>query len=379
MTDVPERPPRCGSTRILVYSAQMETIGGIESHVVEFCRQLAADGHHITLMSSRFALHPDAVQRLRRAGVRFVVNRGRWSSRSPFSKWVWTLLALFRLGNRRFDVVYTNGQGRNPATVQAWFRGRIRVVHHHHTSCDAGDIATWPRAYIDAMKRADALVVCAEFIRKRMQEAISRTDVAVVYCFSRDYERPKYLQESGGDRIVFGYFGRLIKEKGIDWILRLSADPRLSQIEWNIWGAEAAYRGRDFEPYTNVEYRGTFSTDEGLREAIDRLHCYCLFSSHPEGIPVSLIEIMAAGKPWIATAQGGIPELAHDPESCVVVSLDDYEGVVRNCLAMLERIRGSRIDGARQKAFYRDRFSKEALVPRWTGLLLPPGRVTPAR
>jgi glycosyltransferase involved in cell wall biosynthesis len=355
--------------RVLVYSAQMEAIGGIESHVVEFCVRLAHCGHRITLMSSRFELSADSIQLLHAAGIELFVNRRHWSSRTALRKWIWTLLTLLRLAGRNFDVVYTNGQGRNPAAVHAWFRGRVRLVHHHHTSCDRQDVATWPNDYVVAMQRADVLVVCAEFIRGRMQAATGRPDVSVVYCFSREAQRVPTAPPLEDQRVVFGYFGRLIREKGIDWILRLSSDPRLRAITWRIWGLEGAYRRDDFTPYTNVEYRGAFSTEEGLWGALDALHCFCLFSSHPEGVPVSLIEAMSAGKPWISTAQGGIPELAHDPGSCAIVSLDDYDGVVNACLAMSRRIQAAQFDREGQRAFYRSRFGKEALLPKWTTLL----------
>ena len=354
--------------RLLVYSAQMEPVGGIESHVVEFCLQLANAGYRITLMSSRFELNDDHRNCLERAGVELVVNDRHWTSSTPLRKSLWTLCALLRLLPRKFDVVYTNGQGRNPALVHAWFRRRLRLVHHHHTSCDSHDVATWPVAYVQAMRRADALVVCADYIRSRMQRAISRPDVEVVYCFSRQ-PATSLVRPPCDARIVFGYFGRLIPEKGIDWILRLSEDPRLSGITWRIWGNEGAYTAGDFAGRSNVQYLGPFSGHDGLWNAVQGLHCFCLFSRHPEGVPISLIEVMAAGKPWIATAQGGIPELAHDSDSCVIVSLDDYEEVVSACMAMCARIRAARVDAAKQHAFYRTRFASDALLPQWLRLL----------
>src|SRR5262249_18003358 len=147
------------SPALLVYSAQMETVGGIESHVLEFCERFAAKGWRVTLMSSRFAANPTAVRRLRDARVELILNASHRASRPPLRKWLWTLVALARLAGRRFDAVYVNGQGRNPATVHARYRGRARTVHHHHTSCDAADVASWPPSYREAMRRSDALVV----------------------------------------------------------------------------------------------------------------------------------------------------------------------------------------------------------------------------
>jgi glycosyltransferase involved in cell wall biosynthesis len=356
------------SPALLVYSAQMETVGGIESHVLEFCERFAAKGWRVTLMSSRFADNPRAVRRLRDARVELIVNTSSWTSATPLRKWLWTLVALARLGPRRFDAVYVNGQGRNPATVHARYRGRAHTVHHHHTSCDAADVASWPPSYRDALRRCNTLVVCADFIRERMRRASGRDDVDVAYCFSRRIDAPD--RRSGTSSVVFGYFGRLIAEKGIDWILRLSRDPRLADVEWLIWGAESqAYRARDFEGYSSVTYLGPFAGDEGLRAALQALDCYCLFSSHPEGLPVSLMEAMSAGRPWIATPQGGVPELAHDPASCVLVTLDDYEAVVAACGAMRDRLRAGAVDFARQRAFYTERLADEPLYQRWCDVL----------
>jgi glycosyltransferase involved in cell wall biosynthesis len=354
---------------ILVYSAQMEAVGGIESHVLQLCLRFAQAGRQVTLMSSRFESESGTEAMLRQAGVELIVNRGPWTTASPLRKWLWTLLALLRLRHRRFSVVYTNGQGRNPATLHAWFRGRSRLVHHHHTACDEVDVATWPPRYGTVMKGADALVVCADFIRQRMRKVLGRADVDVIYCFSNDPGEICAVERATGAPVVFGYYGRLIPEKGIDWIRRLSQDPRLEAITWKIWGPEAAYRAQDFAQLSNVTYCGAFSPESGSRSALSQMDCYCLFSTHPEGIPVSLLEVQAAGKPWIATRQGGIPELAHDPASCVLISLEDYDEVVAACLAMVDKIRAGGMATSRQRTFYQSRFGFDVLLGKWSELL----------
>jgi glycosyltransferase involved in cell wall biosynthesis len=356
-----------GVQSVLVYSAQMEPIGGIESHVRELCLRLAAVGKRVTLVCSRSRMEPGTRESLRRAGVALVLNETPWFSASPARKWLWTLGALARLQRQKFDVVYTNGQGRNPATVMRWFLGRTRVIHHHHMATDAEEIRHWSSAYRSSMLGADVLVVTANFIRRRMQAAIGRQDVEVAYCFSR--RLPAAARAPGsGSPLVFGYFGRLIEGKGIDWIQRLSRDPRLAGVRWKIWGTEAHYRASDFVAFDNIAYEGSFTDEAGLRAALDSLDCFVLLSA-TEGLPLSLMEVMGAGKPWIATAAGGIPELAHDLTSCVLVGLDDYERVVNACLAMEARIRAGQIDHAAQQAFYETRLGERALLNRWLALL----------
>lgn len=352
---------------VLVYSAQMEPIGGIESHVRELCLRLAGLGTRVTLLCSRSRMESATRDRLRRAGVALVLNDTEWFSATPARKWLWTLAALARMSGRKFDVVYTNGQGRNPATVVSWFLGRTRVIHHHHMATDADEIRHWSAAYRNSMRNADVLVVTADFIRRRMQAAIGRQDIEVAYCFSR--KLPSGARTPAPHQpVVFGYFGRLIEGKGIDWIQRLSVDPRLAGVRWKLWGTEVHYRAGDFAGFGNIDYEGSFADETGLRAALEALDCFVLLSA-TEGLPLSLMEVMGAGKPWIATAAGGIPELAHDPTSCVLVGLEDFEHVVNVCLAMEARIRAGQIDHAAQQAFYETRLGERALLSRWLGLL----------
>jgi len=352
---------------ILVYSAQMEPLGGIESHVMEFCLRMAGAGNAVTLVSSRYLLDAATDCRLRRSGLRVLANTSAVLMQSPLGKWLWTVWTLGRLWPGKFDVVYTNGQGRNVALVLRWFRGRVRRVHHHHTSCDATDIATWPPAYRRAMRSAEALVVCASYIRPRMAAALGIDHARVIYCFSRAFERARRVAVS--PTVCFGYFGRLIPEKGVAMIFRLSEDKRLADVQWKVWGSGAQFGPKEFARFPRVRYEGVFSDSAGLERALSAIDCYCLFSSHPEGLPISLMEVMSAGKPWISTPQGGIPEMAHDASLCMLVDLSNYEEIVAACLAMQQRIQGGLLKEDRQLAYYRENFAAQVLVGKWMGVL----------
>jgi glycosyltransferase involved in cell wall biosynthesis len=52
--------------------------------------------------------------------------------------------------------------------------------------------------------------------------------------------------------------------------------------------------------------------------------------------PIALLEAMALGKPVVATAVGGIPEMIVDGESGFVVAPDDTEGLAQRLLALVE-------------------------------------------
>jgi glycosyltransferase involved in cell wall biosynthesis len=89
---------------------------------------------------------------------------------------------------------------------------------------------------------------------------------------------------------------------------------------------------------------------------------YCL-PSRFEGMPVSLLEAMAVGLPSVATAVGGVPEVATDRDDALLVPPDDPDRLAEALIALLgdgER-RGRMGERARETA---GRHSIEAMVRR---------------
>jgi glycosyltransferase involved in cell wall biosynthesis len=77
----------------------------------------------------------------------------------------------------------------------------------------------------------------------------------------------------------------------------------------------------------------------GLRADVDRLLAAAdmvLLSSVSEGIPLSLIEGMAAGLPVLATSVGGIPEVVEDGRTGLLVPARDDEALARQILGLAE-------------------------------------------
>ena len=89
---------------------------------------------------------------------------------------------------------------------------------------------------------------------------------------------------------------------------------------------------------------------------------YCL-PSRFEGMPVSLLEAMAIGLPSVATAVGGVPEVATDGEDALVVPPEDPDALAAALIGLLgDEDRRRRVgDQARETA---GRHSIEAMVRR---------------
>ncbi len=115
--------------------------------------------------------------------------------------------------------------------------------------------------------------------------------------------------------------GRLVRQVPTAKLLLVGDGPKREVIETEIQAqhVEAA-----------VRLLGTREDVPELLWAAD----VCLLSSLSEGIPVTLIEAMAAQLPVVATRVGGVPEVVQDGQTGLLVSAGDDAGLA-DCLVRL--------------------------------------------
>jgi glycosyltransferase involved in cell wall biosynthesis len=82
-----------------------------------------------------------------------------------------------------------------------------------------------------------------------------------------------------------------------------------------------------------------------------------VLSSSYEGLPVSVLEAMAAGLPVVATAVGGVPEAVLDGRTGYVVPGNDVEGFTARVLRLLEDPSALRRFGDAGRTHYQANFT----------------------
>jgi len=97
--------------------------------------------------------------------------------------------------------------------------------------------------------------------------------------------------------------------------------------------------------------------------AFERASIYCL-PSYSEGLPVSVLEAMAAGLPVVSTAIAGTPEAVRDGESGFLITPGDRAALAERlcCLASDASLRASM--GQAGRALAEARFGSEAIAGR---------------
>jgi glycosyltransferase involved in cell wall biosynthesis len=97
------------------------------------------------------------------------------------------------------------------------------------------------------------------------------------------------------------------------------------------------------------------------QEELARASVFCL-PSHAEGLPMAMLEAMAAGKAIVVSGVGGIPDAVEDQENGLMVQPGDAQGLA----TALARILGDEQErqrlGARARKTIEERFESGVVV-----------------
>lgn len=95
-----------------------------------------------------------------------------------------------------------------------------------------------------------------------------------------------------------------------------------------------------------------------------------VLSSDFEGMPLAVLEYMAAGLPVVATDVGGVPEIVHDGETGFLVAPRDPPALAERIGRLLDDPALARAMGERGRHRQQEAFSREAMVGAVTALYL---------
>lgn len=355
----------------LFYAPQMAAYGGMERHICSLAAAAAAQGHSVRFITTSNSLGPELRKELEHPRVTFRELARSRGTAGALRKMAWLFNEVRRCRGQSWDVIYTNGQSALSRMVWRAAGPRTRVVHHHHTAADAGEQATWSRSFRKVLQRAPHLVGCSRATCAALNAALGRDDVYFLpYLTAQRIERSQINERPPGTPLRFGFCGRLIPEKGIGAILQLAQEPALADIEWQIHGSGDAYPAARFAGQARLVYHGAYHSADEHARALLTLDALVLFSTHNEGMPLTLIEGMSAGLPWIATDRGGTRELAISPADSVVVpapaSLPELRQRVRE---LADRILAGTTSRRRQRHHYDEHFAPSIVADLWLAYL----------
>jgi len=175
------------------------------------------------------------------------------------------------------------------------------------------------------------------------------------------------LRESYGvrpDTPTLGFIGDLAPQKGVDYLLRA-----VSGIEgrWHLFIVGDGGEKNKLEALCeSLSIRGktTFTGHrDDVEEILPEMDVF-VFPSLFEGMPNSVLEAMAAGRPVVASAVDGINEVVTSPDLGILVPAGDVQEIRRAIVGLLEDPPKQREMGKAARRHVAENFSVERMIDR---------------
>ncbi len=310
----------------VLYIVTRLNIGGPASHTVLLTRQMSRRGYDTMLVSGVCEAAEDDMTYLLEPGerVQWVPEMSRSVS---LLRNVQALMRLWRLiRSERPQVVHTH-------TAMAGCLGRIAarlagvpvVVHTFHGNSLREYFSPLASAAFLRIERllgkfTDAICVLSEQQLRELRDGfrvapgVQFRVVPLGLDLSQFATIPPPSLDSG--RLRVGWLGRLVPVKNVPLLLRIvEASLRATEnVEFHIAGD-----GPEQPSVLQMvqRFRGRVTWHGWQRDIAPMLRtCHVLLqTSHNEGTPVALIQGMAAARPFVSTAAGGVVDMVVGPAS----------------------------------------------------------------
>jgi glycosyltransferase involved in cell wall biosynthesis len=295
----------------------------------------------------------------------------------PFLRDSWTLARICA----RFDLVHCADVS---AAYHVGVAGRLaqRPVLCHVRNREAR-IARRSRVFIGA---ASHFAFVSKDTRERFPIQLPERRASVLYDGVEIGPPPRAAERQAAARAVRGEFGlppdaviaamfaRVNPQKDYQTLIRAAALLRDAhpQLRFLVVGDNAKVQtNREHFEQVRAKAQAAGVLDRfvfaGFRSDTERLMLaadICVLCTHFEGLPLVIIEAMAAGRPCVATAVDGVPETLTDGETGLLHAHEDAEGLAAALARLIEggELAARLAQNARAEAerrFSRQRFARD--------------------
>lgn len=285
--------------------------GGAEQVVAHLAAEQARQGHFVRVICLRdVGSNPVSTAALTSAGGEVA------SLLKPEGLHFDTLRKLIRyMKVNRLDVLHTHNHLVHHYGALAGVLTRTRTVSTLHGSSSLTLAPRWTQLlYRFSCRLSDAVVGVCDDVAETLQRHL-RLPPSLVHVVENGIDLSPFLsvrREAPSSGVVFGTMGRLEAIKDHSTLLQAFAavKSRHPRVQLRILGDGSLrqmleQQARELAMQDAVHFEG-FSRDTST--FLGKLDVYVI-SSKSEGLPLSLLEALAAGLPVAATAVGAIPDV----------------------------------------------------------------------
>ncbi len=356
----------CWSTRRILHVVNGEHYSGAERVQDLLAGRLPDFGYRAAFACVKPDRFPKMLQS-QQTPVYATPMRSKWDLRPARQ-----LVELVRKG--QFDLLHAHTPRTALVTAIAARIARVPWVYHVHSPATRDSTHGWQNrlnAVVEhaSLRGASALIAVSQSLGDRVRRWRRFRDRVFVVPNGVPCQRPRPRHIPGDGGWVLGTIALFRPRKGLEVLLE-----SLAILSWQ--GVSVRLRAvGDFETREYREQILAQANALGLGKAIEwtgftrdvnrelpQMDIFVLPSRFGEGLPMVLLEAMAAGVPIVATRVEGIPEAIRDGQDGLLVEPNNPQALAE----AMTRLVGGQVDWAAIRSSARqrhaERFSDEAMA-----------------
>ncbi len=348
--------------------------GGAETIVLELCKKLSERSFYpvVGLLKDGWLN-----QELSRHGIETVIIKNKYSC-DPFC--LWQLVKIIRM--RKIDIIHSHEFMMNVyGTVASILTNKpiINTIHGKNYYWEK-----WRRilAYRFMGHFATKVVAVSEDLKNFVADrtGINRDKISVIYNgidlnkynIKNSCDILKIKKELMLNNVVIGSVGNIYPVKGYLYLIQAASKviKRIPDITFLIIGKKTPYFDELKRIVDNLGINGHINFLGFRNDVQDLLALFDLYVSPSlsEGLSLSILQAMAAGKPVIATDVGGNQEIIRHGETGILISPQNSEMLADSILMLLENKTLANKLGMAARKVVKEKFSINCMIDNYIKL-----------
>lgn len=340
--------------------------GGQEIRILTEAKGFLARGHHVVIAAQPQSLLYD------RACKEGMSAESVSMEKTAYPSAVASLVRMIE--KHEIDLINTHSSRDSWLGFFAslFSRRRPGLIRTRHLSTPLGRNLLTKFLY----SRPDRIITTGEAIRRRLIEELALPPhkiVSIPTGTDTNYFHPSHLKPEK-DGLAVGIVAFLRSWKGHDYFIEAAVQvlKKISSATFYIVGngpAEQRLRAQ-VEQLQLGERIQMLGYQPDVRAILSKLDVVVLTSYANEGVPQSLLQAMAMGRPVIGTTVGGIPEVIHDGINGYLIPPKDASACAEKIIVLLEN-RDRRLEmGKAGRAIVEKEFSFKRMLDEAEGVYL---------
>jgi glycosyltransferase involved in cell wall biosynthesis len=253
--------------------------------------------------------------------------------------------------------------------IQAGYDAGIPVIYQElGLPFHPPDFASYYRQFVTVLSLCTEVAALSPQLLERCRAELPISNSSVLPIMSEEIINGNGAANGASDRVNFGFAARIEELKGPLQLMEAFActhrevpGARLSIAGDGSQKLKVEALARSLKVAANYDYNGIYTRPDERKAFMHDVDVFVM-PSFTEGTPNCIIEAMANGKPIIASAVGGIPDMI-DSDSGILVPPGDTEAL-SNAMTQLAQDPDRRLSmGRAAREAYVKLFSPTAVVP----------------